>query len=399
MSTSLESHDESIPSSNDLLPSPLEQHGGSIPSSDHPMYLPNMANTLILIIHTKERLLTTEFYTSLQLNRISILYIVVPEYDKTLVKYIQHPCIQYLILKESAINYLKDACVTQNLKNVFFYETYTTAPVDPKLWSVLETANPETSIEFKDAKGQTQTLWSVGQNGIFPTFAAPSSIESPTVYQKSYNALNEILVDVTYSYTPLCYLATKYCTDKSPYNLVTHRHPYTPVYDMFLRPFQLQSTLKLGEVGILNGASIKMWKDYFPKASIHAFDISIELLLKVKIKSDAHTYLVDVDDVHGVVPCLEDATSDGILFDILLEDASHMLTHQLHFLKDAIHFVRPGGLLIIEDIFRAIPVARFQEALNTISDKVHNAILVRPEHVYRGSLGWDNDRILIVWVK
>jgi len=106
-----------------------------------------------------------------------------------------------------------------------------------------------------------------------------------------------------------------------------------------------------------------------------------------------------VDDVHGVVPCLEDATSDGILFDILLEDASHMLTHQLHFLKDAIHFVRPGGLLIIEDIFRAIPVARFQEALNTISDKVHNAILVRPEHVYRGSLGWDNDRILVVWVK
>jgi predicted O-methyltransferase YrrM len=43
-----------------------------------------------------------------------------------------------------------------------------------------------------------------------------------------------------------------------------------------------------------------------------------------------------------------------------------MLNHQLHFLKDAIQYVRPGGLLIIEDIFRAIPAARFQEALDVI---------------------------------
>ena len=54
-------------------------------------------------------------------------------------------------------------------------------------------------------------------------------------------------------------------------------------------------------------------------------------------------------------------------------------------------------MLIIEDIFRDISKARFQEALATIQDKVANAILIRPEHSFRNSPGWENDRILIVW--
>jgi hypothetical protein len=125
----------------------------------------------------------------------------------------------------------------------------------------------------------------------------------------------------------------------------------------------------------------------------------IQSLLHVKNIPNVITHLVDETDVHGIVPWLAEATSDGALFDILLEDASHRLDHQLHFLKDAIGYVRPGGLLIIEDIFRAIPLARFQEALYAVSEKVHNSILIRPEHIYRASGGWENDRILVVWVK
>ena len=81
----------------------------------------------------------------------------------------------------------------------------------------------------------------------------------------------------------------------------------------------------------------------------------------------------------------------------MLEDASHRLEHQLIFLRDAIDFVKPGGLLIIEDIFREISKERFQEALDTLRDKVANAILIRPEHKLRQSYGWENDRILVVW--
>ena len=54
--------------------------------------------------------------------------------------------------------------------------------------------------------------------------------------------------------------------------------------------------------------------------------------------------------------------------------------------------------MIIEDIFRAIPAERFEEALDLVSDKVSKALLVQPEHKFRFSPGWENDRILFIWV-
>jgi hypothetical protein len=142
-----------------------------------------------------------------------------------------------------------------------------------------------------------------------------------------------------------------------------------------------------------------MWRDYFPKADIHGFDITVNILEKITSIPGVTGHLVDNKNDHGVVPCLQKATEDGVLFDILLEDASHTLTTQLHFLKDAVGYVRSGGLLIVEDIFRAIPAARFQEALDSVKEKVHNAVLIRPEHTYRFSPRWENDRILLIWVK
>jgi predicted O-methyltransferase YrrM len=198
-------------------------------------------------------------------------------------------------------------------------------------------------------------------------------------------------------FTPLCHLATKYMTDKSPYNLMTHRHPYTAVYDTFLRPFQRTQNLKLGEIGILNGSSTKMWREYFPVAKLCCFDIEMNYLKNVEGMTGVETYLVDAGQSSGLRNSLLEATHDGKKFDILLEDASHRLEHQLLFLRDALEYVAPGGLLIIEDIFRAIPAARFQEAIDSVSHMVQNVVLVRTEHVYRYSPDWENDRILFVW--
>jgi len=377
------------------MPTPLEDHGGIIPSSSHPIVLPDVPNTVVVLVKSSTPNISMEFYSSLQLNRVSKIFYLLSEAPSFVPAV--HPIIEYCMIESSIESFMQSYCTSVGASQQFFYVLENPSVVPSALWSVLATANPNVSFTFQTASGEHHTLVSVSPSGIAPSMLVSQPTRSLSEVLGS--SLCEMELTVSDSYTPLCQLATAHMTDKTPYGIVFHRHPYTPMYDMLLRPFQLQPSLVFGEVGVLNGASIHMWRSYFPNASIHAFDISIESLIKVKDISGVTTHLVDKNTIHSIVPCLAEATSKGALFDVLLEDASHMLDHQLHFLKDAIQFVRPGGLLIIEDIFRAIPSTRFQEALDCVRTKVHNAVLFKPEHTYRHSPGWENDRVLVVWVK
>ena len=73
----------------------------------------------------------------------------------------------------------------------------------------------------------------------------------------------------------LCELGRKYDTDKSSQrNHVTdyrHCHPYTLFYDSLFKN-KKHDPLKIAELGILDGGSILMWKDYFTHAEIYGFE-------------------------------------------------------------------------------------------------------------------------------
>ena len=64
--------------------------------------------------------------------------------------------------------------------------------------------------------------------------------------------------------TPLCKLALKYRSDKCPKR---GKHTYTPYYYDLLKN-KKRSTKKVLEIGIGKGASLKMWRDFFPNAKI-----------------------------------------------------------------------------------------------------------------------------------
>jgi hypothetical protein len=285
----------------------------------------------------------------------------------------------------------------------------------PRFWNLLEEATPGTSLDLQDPNGRSTTLYSVTPQGIaektearitpwcFSDYVANQDMIQAamdvTLQKITECLLQPITIDTRNTFTPLCYLATKYGTDKSAYNLYTHRHPYTPVYDMFLRQFRSKPSLKLGEVGILNGASINMWKDYFPTAHLTGFDIDKNALQKIAELQNVKAYYVDAGNPRGLRHALTESCEDGKKFDILIDDASHCLSHQLIFLREAIPYMASGGILIIEDIFREIPYARFEEVLREHIDKVSHAYIIDTEHKYRHSPEWNNDRLLFVWIR
>uniref|UniRef100_A0A6C0AMH8 Methyltransferase domain-containing protein n=1 Tax=viral metagenome TaxID=1070528 RepID=A0A6C0AMH8_9ZZZZ len=390
------------------MSSPLEEHGGIVPSEFHTKVLSDKINKVFLFTDvTSSSKLNFGVYRSILLNYVHHIFFNFANSEN-----VQQMNIHPLISFSNTDDYEKFAIntvISNEMEGVFFYKFQDNLLVHPEFWSILKNAKENTNYTFYDSAGKEHTLIyatkdSIASNTVNTCKIAAYTDTTPAIinavergiFRNTKNYLQEMIIDTTNVYTPLCYLAMKYMTDKSPFNIFTHRHPYTAVYDTFLTPYKFNNKLKFGEIGVLNGASIRMWRDYFPNAYIHGFDIVDTSIEKIQDIPGVTGHLIDASI--GLAAVLQKECIGGNKFDILLEDASHRLDHQLLFIADAIEYVNPGGLLIIEDIFREIPASRFEEALSLVSHKVSKALLVQPEHIFRYSTGWENDRILFIWV-
>ena len=395
------------------MPTPLEDHGGAVPGAFHTRWLPDTPNQVVLFLHVDEMSSNVlQCFQHLRLDRVLKVFIVFRG-QPTQPLHAVHPLVEYT--NQSTETVLRTLFEKTSIDHCWVLELQRENPVHPSFWSLLETAKQGTNYSFVDEHENEHTLVSWGKNGpakqeiatgrIAAYFQFHSDPQRNGVYlsqdivTQTKSTIPELVWETSRAFTPLCHLATKYRTDKSAYNMFNHRHPYTAVYDTMFRPYTVKPFSKIGEVGVLNGSSIRMWAEYFPTAEIVGFDITQDAMNAIQGLDRVKGVLVDAAKPNALRSALTAACADKKKFTILIEDASHWLEHQLMFLRDAIDFVEPGGLLVIEDIFRAIPLARFEEAMRQVSDRVLNAVMVRPEHVFRCSPQWENDRILFLWVR
>jgi predicted O-methyltransferase YrrM len=191
-------------------------------------------------------------------------------------------------------------------------------------------------------------------------------------------------------------LGSNYKTDKSPYNDAGHRHPYTAVYSLFFSRFQFQP-VKFVEIGIAGGNSILLWRTYFTHKDTHIFGFDRD---KNFIQNTLNFGLPGVSvgemDVYEEESIRRGLEATGGDLDVILDDSSHGLVDQLRIIKQAIPFLKPGGLIIIEDIFRDTPEQRYEEGLADVLDQFSMAMFVVTEHERRYSPGWNNDKLLFL---
>jgi len=160
--------------------------------------------------------------------------------------------------------------------------------------------------------------------------------------------------------TELCELAFKYGTDKCP----QLKHSYTPYYYELLKD-KRESIKKVLEFGIgyyktmehvaviydrglkryyQKGASLKMWRDFFPNAQIYGADIKKETLFKDKrIK----TYLCDERNKEEVEHLIKEIGSD---IDLFIDDASHFWKNQAFLANTLMPILKKDVIYIIEDV-------------------------------------------------
>lgn len=131
-------------------------------------------------------------------------------------------------------------------------------------------------------------------------------------------------------------LGLKYGTDKS-----SNWHNYLKYYDFFFKD-KRDDKISLLEIGIWGAASLFMWKDYFKNGNIVGFDIEEKKefesnrIITFKGNQANESDLIEVNDKYGS-------------FDIILDDGSHIGSHQLFSFEKLFPLLNPGGFYVIED--------------------------------------------------
>ena len=205
--------------------------------------------------------------------------------------------------------------------------------------------------------------------------------------------INSLTIDSSKSRTDLCELGIKYPTDKCPDNTVSwHKHPYTAVYNILFSNIRYNK-LNIAELGVLESSSMKCWREYFPNANLFGFDWDKDCLEKgkdLKLYNTKYNF-IDVKNPES----LNNVLSEYEKFDIISEDTSHLFEDQINVCKIAHKYLKPGGILIIEDISRDRSEEDYAKELADINEYYSSIAFIMTEHELRFSEGWNNDKLLV----
>lgn len=187
-------------------------------------------------------------------------------------------------------------------------------------------------------------------------------------------------------------LSVNYRTDKSV-------HLFPLVYDLKLSHLRNEN-VKLLEIGIFLGSSIKMWCDYFKNGRIYGSDIldETEMTNHVNNMNLYHNANFDPVDWNSNFEFIklnqEDENALKSLdndWDIIIDDGGHSVYQQQLTLKTLIGKVNPGGYYIIEDIHTSDLVDNPEASIISYGSSKTNNTIKLLEDLKNGVLSSDNE--------
>ncbi len=162
---------------------------------------------------------------------------------------------------------------------------------------------------------------------------------------KNFFLILNLLVICSKSFTDSLDTIARNCgTDKS-----SLYHNYTAIYNQFLSGFK-DSPLTFLEIGVGCGGSTRLWDQYFtnPLAKLYFIDINGNCYKHFEGLSSRCTLNMvnqaSADELHHWVKLVNGQ------FDIIIDDGSHQMEHQIISFKTLFPHLKKGGLYIIEDL-------------------------------------------------
>ncbi|MBC7702518.1 MAG: class I SAM-dependent methyltransferase [Rhodoferax sp.] len=131
------------------------------------------------------------------------------------------------------------------------------------------------------------------------------------------------------------YQATKYLSIKHS----SYFHVYEALFGKYVG-----TQFTFVEVGVLNGGSLFMWREYFgPQARIIGIDLN-----PIAKKWEADGFEIHIGSQSDLTFWDKFFNKIGPI-DVLLDDGGHTNLQQIVTVHSVLHFIRDGGMLVVED--------------------------------------------------
>jgi len=141
-------------------------------------------------------------------------------------------------------------------------------------------------------------------------------------------------------------ICNKYPTDKGQMG-------YVPIYENLFNDLK-DKPIKILEIGIKEGGSIKMWSDYFEHGEIYGFDLGWPRVGSndyfKKIENDFPRVKTFIGDQRKRDSLLAFIKEYGGEFDIIIDDGGHSMPQQQISFGYLFPYVKTGGIYVIEDL-------------------------------------------------
>lgn len=159
-------------------------------------------------------------------------------------------------------------------------------------------------------------------------------------------SFSNISLSPTVSQSPFPFMVSKdnlLETLGAKYQPTKRLHNYLAYYWMHFRDIRLE-VKKVLEIGIGTGASLRMWEEFFPNATIYGIDLNPRCK---DFEGERRKVLIgDQADRHFLEQVIQQ--TNGAL-DIIIDDGSHLMEHQLKSFEFLFPTMSDHGIYAIED--------------------------------------------------
>jgi hypothetical protein len=139
-------------------------------------------------------------------------------------------------------------------------------------------------------------------------------------------------------------LCVKYGADKGRHIVNANGLTYADIYDKYFSSMR-NANINILELGVRGGASIKVFREYFPNARIYGIDIDPSCKQFHDPSKNIFIEIMSQTDENSINSFLKDTQ-----FDIILDDASHVNTFTIASYNILWKRVKRNAMYIIEDL-------------------------------------------------